>query len=272
MSESVYGPSDDYRESAAAIRVASKRRAARSRRKLRRLKLLGLVTVIVTVGFAGYSTFAAKTGARAKGNGETVRLPSSDRGVPRYLATVGGSGLKLFLPVDAADLTGIGFHEAENTRARPLEPSTSFLVDETTTTVRKAAKQRGVPVLFVMFTRYRGTDPKSAVDIAVRPNSVFKSPVSGVVSKIKEYYLYEQWLDYHVEITPDGYPDLRVAIIHIDKLTVSEGQRVEAGKTHVGVIRSLEGLETQVNEYLNKPSDHFHVQVNPASNDGAVAQ
>jgi hypothetical protein len=53
------------------------------------------------------------------------------------------------------------------------------------------------------------------------------SPVNGVVTVVKTYDLYRKITDYHVEIQPDGYPDLRIAIIHIDDVRVGVGQRLE---------------------------------------------
>ncbi|MCL5292318.1 MAG: M23 family metallopeptidase [Actinobacteria bacterium] len=261
-------------ENTTRSRIAAKRRAARKHRLLKRLKFVGLTTLSILIGFAGYSAVTGKNKKEDReGYGRIGQASGvTERNRPRYLVSVAGTSLKLAELVAREDLVGIGFHEAENPQARRMDPPGGYLSDETTGSVAREYKKKKGPVVFVMNTRDRGTDSKSAVDIAVRAGSAIKSPVTGVVSRIKEYYLYDQYLDYHLEITPDGYPDLRVAIIHVDKVTVSVGTRVEAGVTKIGVIRVLEGLDTQINEYLPKASDHFHIQVNPALQDGPVAQ
>lgn len=250
----------------ARARIAAKRRAAKKARTAARVKY-GLATgAALLIVLAGYTTGDKKaqelSGLSANRSVKTSRLL---RNQIQYIAEVDGTSLRLAEPVDHSDLVGIGYHEAENRKARRLVPVGSYFADETTAGVAEAYKGGASVVSFVMTSRERGSDPKSSVDVAVRPNAVIKSPVDGVVSKVKEYYLYGRYFDYHVEIAPDGYPNLRVALIHIDKLSASKGMRVEAGKTKIGVVRVLEGLDTQINWYLPKPYDHVHIQVNPAS-------
>ncbi|MCL4499934.1 MAG: M23 family metallopeptidase, partial [Chloroflexi bacterium] len=254
-------------------RIVMKRQAVWKGRTARRLKLLGVAGLTILIGFGGYSAFGKK-GKEGKIAGATVGTSrvAVNRNLPRYLVTVAGTSLKLVEPVDRADLLGVGFHEAENPAAKRLDPAGAFLSDEGTSTVAKVAKTSKNPVVFVMYSRARGTDARSAMDIAVRPGSTIKSPVNGVVAKIKQYYLYDQYFDNHVEIQPDGAPDLRVAIIHIDKLAVSEGTRVQAGVTPIAVVRHFPGLDNQITEYLPDDVDHTHMQVNPAEENGPIAQ
>jgi hypothetical protein len=119
-----------------------------------------------------------------------------------------------------------------------------------------------------MESRGRGSAPTSAMDIALAPNSEVLSPVNGVVAVVKTYDLYRKVTDYHVEIEPDGYPNLRVAIIHIDDVRIKVGQRLERGETVIGVLRPLPQINSQINKYLPSVADHVHMQVNPATVDG----
>ncbi len=259
---------DIDRDWTARDRIAAKRRAAKKARVAARVKYglaIGAAALIVLAGYgAKDNKHRAPAGLSANRSAKTSR---KSREQMRYIAGVDGTSLRLAAPADDGNLVGIGYHEAENKKSKRLVPIGSYIADETTGSVARAYGGGASVVAFVMSSRYRGSDPKSSVDVAVKPNSIIKSPVTGIVSKVREYYLYGRYFDYHVEITPDGYPNLRVAIIHLDKLRTSTGKRVVAGVTEIGTVRVLDGLDTQINWYLPKPYDHVHIQVNPASDE-----
>jgi hypothetical protein len=77
-------------------------------------------------------------------------------------------------------------------------------------------------------------------------------------------------MDNHVEIEPDGYPDLRLAIIHITGVRVSVGQRVKRQSTSIAVMRPLPQIQSQINKYLPEKADHVHLQINPATVEGKM--
>ncbi|HZD61098.1 MAG TPA: M23 family metallopeptidase [Anaerolineae bacterium] len=169
------------------------------------------------------------------------------------------------MPGKEGSVIGVGFHEAERREAVAMSPTVACFNKETTATVRNAVMKSKGPVLFVMLSRGRGSAPTSAADIAMAPHAEVYSPVDGVVTKVKTYNLYNKVTDYHVEIQPDGYPDLRVAIIHIDNIQLKVGQRVKRRETQIGWLRPLPQITSQINRYLPEQADHIHIQVNPAT-------
>ncbi|MHB0975669.1 MAG: hypothetical protein ACYC1U_00570 [Candidatus Aquicultorales bacterium] len=260
-------------ESTTEVRVALKRRERRKARLMKAGKIALVTAAFGAIGLLGRSSVDFPRSKPSRSVKTANAIQASSRKAPRTIAAVSGTSLQLVTPAAQSDIIAIGYHEAENPLARRLDPTVPYLSDETTTSVQKQYKLRKFPVSFVMYTRQRGTDPRSSIDVAMKPNSTLRSPVTGTVTKIKEYVLYEEYSDYHIEIQPDGYPELRVAIIHIDKLSVQVGSRVIAGETPLAVQRAFPGLDTQINQYLPTPLDHVHIQVNPYVPDSeAVAQ
>lgn len=267
------------RNHSSQTRVAAKRLDFKRDRGRRRLGALAVAVVGVglIVGFTSFNALGKKdskpkvVAQKARQVSAAVKKPLG----PRELVSVDGSALHLLEPAARENVRGIGFHEAENKLAKRMNPIGVFVADETTTSVTAAFKKHPTDpgaVRFLMYGRGRGSDPQSAMDIAVKNNVPILAPVNGVVSKIKEYYLYGKYFDYQIDITPDGCPDVRVVMIHVDKLKLVEGQRLKAGETVVGVVRNFGSLVTQINEYLPSISDHVHIQINPASSEGQIAQ
>ncbi len=121
----------------------------------------------------------------------------------------------------------------------------------------------------IMKSRGRGTSFCSAVDIAAEKESVIFSPVTGKITKIKEYYLYNRYPDYHIEIRPDRAPEVRIVLIHIKNLNIKKGQRVIQGTTKLGIVRSLSNLiNSQIIKYYGSNQEHLHIQVNPVDQKG----
>jgi hypothetical protein len=181
----------------------------------------------------------------------------------RYFAKVAGTDIRLAVPASPSELIGIGLHQAENTRARPLEPIGRWVSKDSTTQAHAAVRRaHGRVVVFQMTSRGRGTSLRTAADCVVRPGTWICSPVSGEVTLIKHYWLYGRYRDMHVEIRPVGHPELRVACIHLRDLQVNEGDRVIAGETVIGHPRRFD-FDSQVDRYVGGKWEHTHFQVNP---------
>ncbi len=253
----------------AARRIRAKRIIKRRKRLLRFQQGMLVVAVVFALGVTGYAIselgIAKNSRHTVKAKTDAMQL-AANKHIYNCFGTVGSTGLKLSLPAKLGNVIGVGFHQAERKEAYPIVPSAAcFDTNETSATVRDAISNSKVPVLFVMSSRGRGSALTSAMDIALQPDSDVYSPVDGVVAQVTTYDLYGRLTDYHVEIQPDGYPDLRVAIIHIENVQVAVGQRATRQKTIIGRMRALPEISSQILKYLPQRADHVHIQVNPAT-------
>lgn len=256
-------------EEFSAARIEAKRRQQRLNIMLKAKQILMAISLILSAGLLIYIVTEINLLSFQKQDAAIATEAAIDAS-PIYecFATVGTSSLGLALPARQGSVLGVGFHQAEKREAVAMTPAADCYNREATATVRNVIMGTGQPVLFVMESRGRGSAPTSAMDIALAPNSEVLSPVNGVVAVVKTYDLYSKITDYHVEIEPDGYPNLRIAIIHMDNVRVVVGQRLERGETVIGVLRPLPQINSQINKYLPRFADHVHMQVNPAATDG----
>jgi len=198
-----------------------------------------------------------------------VRRKGSLKGVPAF-ARVAGKDLLLYLPAEGKDVLAIGYHEAENPQTLSLEPiGYSLKNDNQSSQSPRGTDLKSVPndgniPFTIMNTRGRRQSPTSAVDIAVKSKTMIRSPVDGIVTKIKPYYLYGRHQDFHLEIQPASHPELRIAIIHLDNLQVTLGSQVRKKETILGEVRSLtQYIQSQIDRYAPGNYGHTHLQVNP---------
>jgi len=182
---------------------------------------------------------------------------------PLPFCKVEDGGLVLCFPAEVEEIKGIGFHESEKAEALEMQPIGKCYMRESTETVSRVTSMSRFPVLFVMYSRGRHQSPTSAVDVAVKPNTSIRSPVNGVVTKVDTYYLYGKHIDCRIEIKPEDNPELRVALIHLDNVVASVGQKVYQGNTKLGMARELSHqFDSQINEYVADECNHTHIQVN----------
>ena len=110
----------------------------------------------------------------------------------------------------------------------------------------------------------------SAIDCGGPVGATVYAPVSGTVVLAKDYELYDMYDDIQVHIQPDGRSDLDVVLIHLQNVTVKNGDRVEAGVTPIGQIRDVFqyiGDSMQLKQYtaVTDNGNHTHIQVNNAN-------
>lgn len=261
------------------VKVKRRRDLLLSRRRLyqrrRRITLVAAIAVGLGLYFLFSSFFFGSSKEERSSKLSSLMNPSSIAKVvrgseleknrePFVFAEVPQEKLKIFVPASPDDIVVIGFHQADNPKACSMQPSSGCLTNETTATVRKRISRGDGPLTFVMYARGRGTSRTSAADIALKHGSLVRAPVRGIVTKIKKYYMYGRYKDLHVEIQPDGHPNIRVILIHLDRLVVKVGQRTEVGSTVIGKVRCLSRLNPQIEEYLPEHGDHTHLQVNPS--------
>ncbi len=177
-------------------------------------------------------------------------------------AKIAGTDVPLHLPNQLESIVGIGFHQAYNQRSVPLD-STEPLREKATTAAITRSSIPGDPVSFVMTSRGRGSALTSSVDIAVSEGTQVKSPVSGRITKVVPYLLYGKYEDVRIEIEPDGHPGISVAIVHLDGPMVEVGQRVKGGQTALANKPRRLVISSQIDQYLGRPMEHIHLQVNP---------
>lgn len=137
----------------------------------------------------------------------------------------------------------VGFHEANGPGTLTFSPASGQVLDP----------------------RGRGTDPASAVDIVLPAGEDVRAVVSGTVTDVASYTLYGSTSDVLVMIEPDGRPDLRVKLLHLDEVVVVPGQRVAAGIDVIaGTARTLP-FASQVDRITGDRIPHVHIEVVPAA-------
>lgn len=175
------------------------------------------------------------------------------------LATLGD--LELWLPAAAPII--VGYHEAATVSAIGVTPVGRLIEDRNTTrTDLPADAAVGSPYL-VLTSRGRSAGPTSAVDVVLEPEVPVLAPITGRVADVRSYLLYGAHQDLRIELVPDGRPDLRLVLIHLDGAEVVIGDRVTAGITPIArtarrfTFSSHIDRETEPDRY---PHVHMEVQ------------
>jgi hypothetical protein len=90
--------------------------------------------------------------------------------------------------------------------------------------------------------------------------------VDGTVEAAEAFNLYGVYPDMRVAIIPDGRPDLRVVLLHLEDIRVAPGTRVKAGETMVGRVRPLSlYFQSDIgSDYTGDEGNHVHLQINLA--------
>lgn len=171
------------------------------------------------------------TGARTlvPGGGAHATL----RALPDAFAAMGDVALRL----PAEDVEGILFTESRIPDALPLVP---------VGTMASNANPGYEPTLDAQGPEYRVLAPPTGVrpatsraEVLVAPGSAILAPVTGEIVEVSQYEVEAGISDWQVKIAPDQRPDLMVVLRHVDVATVVAGQRVDAGETTVGTVRSM---------------------------------
>jgi hypothetical protein len=176
------------------------------------------------------------------------------------MATVGA----LTLHVPGADAIVVGFHEASTRRPLDLTPLGPMLANENTTRFSPTRAVAGAQPYHVLSSRGRAAGPASAVDIVLRDEDPVLAPVSGVVSDVREYWLYGRYLDTRLEIRPDDARDLRVVMVHVTDPQVVAGDRVVVGETVVAAGPTRFPFSSQIDRETEPERwPHVHLEVQP---------
>lgn len=202
-----------------------------------------------------------RTGAQEHTSDPSSTIPrDDDLGVatedPSTEAFARYRGLTLVLP--DRDPVAVCYHEAVYPDAVELEPIGKCRRNANRTKFDPPASEPG-PGYIVMSSRGRGTPATSAVDLVLRRRTPVLAPVTGRVVKLRRYR-YEGTHDMRIEIVPPDAPELRVVVIHVDRVQIREGDELFAGETVLGVPRVF-GFTSQIDYYIPGRNPHVHVEV-----------
>lgn len=239
-----------------------RRRALEARRARKKRARWGLVFAAVALTLVGAGALGLSASwKRERNTVEAGGRHSRPLDKTPAFATVQGWGLALRLPAAESEMIALGYHQAYNTQSPAIESSEILMENATSRTVGGKAVA-GRPVSFLMQLRGRGSAPTSSVDMAVKTGTPIRSPVSGRVTAVAPYLLYGVYNDIRIEIVPEGYRNIKVAMVHLDGPLVRVGQKVEAGVTPVAYMRRL-SVNSQIDQYLGRVTEHVHMQINP---------
>ena len=112
----------------------------------------------------------------------------------------------------------------------------------------------------VMSSRGRGTPATSAVDVVMDAGEAVLAPVTGRVASVTPYRLYCDVPDVRVVLRPSEDRTRTVLVLHLAAVRVSRGDRVEAGRSVLGVPRDL-GYHDQVDDYGAAGRPHVHLEI-----------
>ncbi len=174
---------------------------------------------------------------RATGRGVDVLSTAP----PPALVTVAG----LSLAAPASVIERVGFHQSSHPGAQEMTAAAPAPVRIST-----------------MESRERGTNGRSALDVAVEPSTKITAPIAGTVIRAGGYTLYCKYADSYVVIAPDARPELEVKILHLRDLTVKAGQRVKVGDKVAGRANKFP-FTSQIDELSVATTawPHVHLEV-----------
>jgi hypothetical protein len=176
------------------------------------------------------------------------------------MATVGA----LTLHVPGEDAVVVGFHEASTRVPLDLVPLGPMLANENTTRFAPTRAVAGAQPYHVLSSRGRAAGPTSAVDIVLRDDQSVLAPISGVVSDVREYWLYGRYLDTRLEIRPHDARDLRVVMVHVSDPQVAAGDHVVVGETVVAAGPTRFPFSSQIDRETEPERwPHVHLEVQP---------
>jgi len=233
------------------------------RNRRRRRRWVGIVTGFLVLAAAGVwaTAFFLIRPATAPEVAPPTVVPSPlvtvapDESLPMF-ARGGGVGLHL----TSARVVAIAFHEASMDDAMALRPTGVCVVCRNRTKFEPPAATEVELEYLVLDTRGRSQAATSAADLVMPRGTEVLSPVSGTVVDVKRYRLYYRYPDVRIEIRPEDAPDHRVVVIHLEHVTLEEGEDLEASVTPLGAVRRFP-FESQVDRYVRGSLPHVHMEV-----------
>jgi len=191
---------------------------------------------------------------------------------PDPFAIAAWNDVSIMSPIRYCDYLGAVFHEAsvygsegKPDYAQALQPLGLCMRDDNPSRRHPGVSYNvyGEAAYFIEETRGRGTYSTTACDVQSKAGAEVCAPVSGVVIAAEGYMLYGKYPDLRVRIAFDNHPGYHIAILHMSSISVVKGERVEAGKTVIGVVRDLVPyFSSGPNPYTREEGNHVHIQIN----------
>ncbi|MFO8076470.1 MAG: M23 family metallopeptidase [Egibacteraceae bacterium] len=158
----------------------------------------------------------------------------ADRGGGRQatvFATVDGLALHVASPG-----TEVAFLEATRGTAHPMTPVGELAANANSAKFTPSEDTEG-PRYHVLPTQGYPWPATSAAALLLEPGAPVHAPVDGEVTEVARYPMGGGHVDVRVRLVPDDDPDVAVELRHLSAVAVEPGDRVEAGRSTLGVAR-----------------------------------
>lgn len=167
----------------------------------------------------------------------------------------------LLLPVAAGDATIIAYQPISDERAVALSPLGEQVNANSVVRFFRGLFS-GKPLVRYYLLSGKGRVPTSSVLIGAPAGSPVTSPVSGVVTAVKQYKLYGKYDDVQIDIRPEELSGDTVSLMLISDPVVSIGEVVSAGKTQLGKVRECPPeLGAALAQYTHDSGSHVNLIV-----------
>lgn len=255
-------PENEVRRQVDPVRRKRRQALVYRRRRIRfALGFLALCLVIAgaVVALTGGSA-AEQVSAQAFLSGEpSASAPVAARGEERP-AFARLQDRNLLLPVAARDVTIIAYQPLAAERAVPLTPIGEQMNANALVRFFRGLFSDDSAVRYYLLDGGRG-EPTSSVLIGAPPGSPVTSPVSGIVTAVKQYKLYGKYDDVQIDIRPEEMSSITLTLLFIDEPAVTIGEIVTAGKTQLGKVRACpQQLGAAISPYTHDSGSHVYLQ------------
>jgi hypothetical protein len=244
------------------------------RRKKRLTVLYRRRRIRFALGFAVLCLFVAGILVVTSAGGSTAKVAGQNylvRDAPSPSAPVAAIGVgrpafarlgdrNLLLPVDAQDATIIAYQPVSDERALALSPIGDQANANSVARFFRSIFSAKPSVRYYLIDGEGGA-PTSSVLVGALPGSPVTSPVSGIVTGVKEYKLYGKYDDVQIDIRPEELSGITISLLFISDPVVSIGEVVTAGKTQLGKVRECPPeLGASLAQYTNDAGSHVYLQ------------
>ena len=214
----------------------------------------------------------------------STQLEANDKGVsddPNALKTAKVATLddmEIRATVTPEDMTGILFHQASYDGLYAVKTKLP------TADVAKAYKKHSLKVnseqtdlndwadaeALHLYRQGQTQAMNTSIDVGGKAGCKVYAPVTGTVTLVKKYKLYEKTNDYRIHIQPEGHSEYDCVILHCSKPVVKKGDQVTAGVTQIATMRKISSKLSgiQLADYTKEGGNHSHIQIgNPNDSD-----